>query len=84
MGIIIVQGFFMLINEGQGFLVWEERSSKTIVFIFYSSLQGLKQKSSLDLASGNGLGSVLDESLWSNRGWMWEGLNPQVDISSSL
>ena len=84
MRIVNIQGFFLLINDGQGFVVWKEESLRPIVFIFYSSHQGLKQKSSLDLVSGNGLDSVLDESLWSSRGWMWEGLNPQIDISSSL
>ena len=63
MGVINVQGFFVLINEGQGFVVWEERSSKPIVLIFYSSHKGLKQKNSLDLVSRNGSDSVLEESL---------------------
>ena len=63
MGAVNVQGFFMLINDGQGFVVWEEESLRPIVFIFYSSLQGLKQKNSLDLVSGNGSDSVLEESL---------------------
>ena len=84
MDTVNVQGFFVLINEGQGFVVWEEGSLRPEVLIFYSSHQGLKQKNSLDLVLGNGLDSVLDESLWSSRGWMWEGLNPQIDISSSL
>ena len=84
MDAVNVQGFFLLINEGQGFVVWEEGSLRPVVLIFYSSHQGLKQKNSLDLVLGNGLDSVLDESLWSSRGWMWGGLNPQIDISSSL
>ena len=63
MGTINVQGFFMLINEGQGFVVWEEGSLRPIVLIFYSSHQGLKQKNSLDLVLGNGSDSVLEESL---------------------
>ena len=53
----------MLINEGQGFVVWEEGSPRPIVSIFYFSCQGLKQKNSLDLVSGNGSDSVLEESL---------------------
>ena len=63
MGVINIQGLFMLINEGQGFVVWEEGSLRPLVLIFYSSRQGLKQKNSLDLVSGNGLDSVLEESL---------------------
>ena len=63
MGVIKVQGFFVLINEGQGFVVWEEGGLRPVVLIFYSSHQGLKQKNSLDLVSGNGLDSVLEESL---------------------
>ena len=53
----------MLINEGQGFVVWEEGSLRPIALIFYSSHQGLQQKNSLDLVSGNGSYSVLEESL---------------------
>ena len=63
MDAINVQGFFVLINEGQGFVVWEEGSLRPIVLIFYSSHQGLKQKNSLDLVLGNGSDSVLEESL---------------------
>ena len=63
MGVINIQGLFMLINEGQGFVVWEEGSLRPIVLIFYSSHQGLQQKNSLDLVSGNGSYSVLEESL---------------------
>ena len=63
MGVVNVQGFFMLINEGQAFVVWEEGSLRPIVLIFYCSHQGLKQKNSLDLVLGNGLDSVLEESL---------------------
>jgi len=62
-GVINIQGLFMLINEGQGFVVWEEGSLRPIVLIFYSSRQGLQQKNSLDLVSGNGSYSVLEESL---------------------
>ena len=53
----------MLINEGQGFVVWEEGSLRPIALIFYFSHQGLQQKNSLDLVSGNGSYSVLEESL---------------------
>ena len=53
----------MLINEGQGCVVWEEGSLRPVVLIFYSSHQGLKQKNSLDLVLGNGSDSVLEESL---------------------
>ena len=63
MGIVNVQGFFMLVNEGQGFVVWEEGSLRPVVLIFCSSHQGLKQKNSLDLVSGNGSDSVLEESV---------------------
>ena len=63
MSAVNVQGFFMLINEGQGFVVWEEGSLRPIALIFYSSHQGLQQKNSLDLVSGNGSYSVLEESL---------------------
>ena len=63
MGAVNVQGFFMLINEGQGFVVWEEGSLGLVVLIFCSSYRGLKQKNSLDLVSGNGSDSVLEESL---------------------
>ena len=48
------RAFFMLINEGQGFMVWEEGNLRLILLIFYFSRQGLKQKNSLDLVSGNG------------------------------
>ena len=54
MGTINVQGFFMLINEGQGFVVWEEGSLRPIVLIFYSRRQGFKQKNSLDLVLKDG------------------------------
>ena len=63
MGAINVQGFFVLINEGQGFVVWEEGSRSPVVLIFYFSHQGLKQNNSLDLVSGNDSDSVLEESL---------------------
>ena len=63
MDTVNVQGFFVLINEGQGFVVWEEGSLRPIALIFYSSHQGLQQKNSLDLVSGNGSYSVLEESL---------------------
>ena len=63
MDTVNVQGFFVLINEGQGFVVWEEGSLRPIALIFYSSRQGLQQKNSLDLVSGNGSYSVLEESL---------------------
>ena len=63
MGTVNVQGFFMLINEGQGFVVWEEGNLRLILLIFCFSRQGLKQKNSLDLVSGNGSDSALEESL---------------------
>ena len=63
MGIINIQGFFMLVNEGQGFVVWEEGSLRPVVLIFYSSRQGLKQKNSLDLVSGDGPNPFLEESV---------------------
>ena len=63
MDVANVQGFFLLINEVQGIVVWEEGSLRPVVLLFYSSPQGLKQKNSLDLVSENGLDSVLEESL---------------------
>ena len=63
MGTVNVQGFFVLINESQRFVVWEEGSLRPVVLIFYSSHQGLKQKNSLDLVLGHGLDLVLEESL---------------------
>ena len=62
-GAVNVQGFFVLINQSQGFVVWEEGSLRPVVLLFYSSPQGLKQKNSLDLVSGIGSHSVLEESL---------------------
>ena len=53
----------MLINEGQGFVVWEKGSPRPVVSIFYFSHKDLKQKNSLDLILGNGLDSILEESL---------------------
>ena len=63
MGVVNIQGFFVLINESQRFVVWEEGSLRPVVLIFYSSHQGLKQKNSLDLVSGNGTDLFLEESL---------------------
>ena len=63
MSAVNVQGFFMLINEGQGFMVWEEGSLRLLMWIFCSSHQGLKQKNSLDLVLGNGSDSILEESV---------------------
>ena len=48
MGLVNVQGFFVLMNV-RGFVVWEEGSLRPIVLIFYCSHQGLKQKNSLGL-----------------------------------
>ena len=62
MGAINVQGFFVLINGSQCFVVWEEGSPRPVVLIFYSSHQGLKQNS-LDLVSGNGSGLISEVSL---------------------
>lgn len=62
MGVIKVQGFFVLINEGQGFVIWDKGSLRPIVLIFYSSHQDLERKNSLDLIWGNGSDSVLEES----------------------
>ena len=67
MGVVNVQDFFMLVNEGRGLVVWEEGSLRPIVLIFYLSCQGLEQKDSLDLISRNGLDSV-----WRNP---WKRLN---------
>ena len=62
MGLVNVQGFFVLMNV-RGFVVWEEGSLRPVVLTFYSSCQGLEQKNSLDLISRNGSDSVLEESL---------------------
>ena len=53
----------MLINEVEGIVVWEEGSLRLLMWIFCSSHQGLKQKNSLDLVSGNGTDLFLEESL---------------------
>ena len=37
MGTINGQGFFVLKNDGQGLVVWEERSLRLVVLIFYFS-----------------------------------------------
>ena len=63
MGIVNVQGFFVLVNEGRGFVVGEKGSLRPVVLIFYSSCQNLEQKNSLDLMLRNGSDSVLEESL---------------------
>ena len=61
MGVMNVQGFFVLINEGQGFVVWEEGSLRPIVLIFYSHCQGFKEKNSLDLVSRDGSNLFLEK-----------------------
>ena len=58
-GILNVQGFIVLINEGQGIVVWEEGSLRPLVLILCFSCQGLEQKNSLDLVLGNCLDLVL-------------------------
>ena len=63
MGAINVQGFFVLINEGQGFVVWEEGSPRPVVLIFYSRHQGFKQKNSLDLVLRDGSNLFLEKLL---------------------
>ena len=63
MGIVNVQGFFVLVNEGRGLVVWKKGSLRPVMLIFYSSCQCLEQKNSLDLISRNGSNSVLEESL---------------------
>ena len=63
MGAVSVQGFFMLINEGQGFVVWEEGSLRPVVLIFYSRHQGFKEKNSLDLVSRDGPNPFLEKTL---------------------
>ena len=60
---INVQGFFKLINEGQGFVVWEEGSLRPVVLIFYSSRQGLKQTKSLDLVLRDNPNPFLEKPL---------------------
>ena len=39
MGAVNVQGFFVLINEGQGFVVWEEGSLRPVVLIFILAIR---------------------------------------------
>ena len=63
MGVIKVQGFFVLINEGQGFVIWDKGSLRPIVLIFYSHCQGFKEKNSLDLVSRDGLNPFLEKPL---------------------
>ena len=63
MGAVSVQGFFMLINEGQGLVVWEEGSLRPVVLIFYSRHQGFKEKNSLDLVSRDGPNPFLEKTL---------------------
>ena len=74
MGVINVQGFFVLVNKGQEFAVWEERSLRPVVLIFYPSHRGLKQKNNFGLVSGNG----------SIRSWRnpWKRLNKQGPMVS--
>ena len=60
---LMFRAFFVLINEGHGFVVWEEGSLRPIMLIFHPSCQGLEQKNSADLMSRNGSNSVLEESL---------------------
>ena len=55
--------FFVLINEGQGFVVWEEGSLRPVVLIFYFCLQGFKQKNSLDLVLRDGPNLFLEKPL---------------------
>ena len=63
MGVVNVLGFFVLVNEGRGLVVWEEGSLRPVVLIFYSSHQGLKQKNSLDLVSRDGPNPFLEKPL---------------------
>ena len=63
MGVINVQGFFVMINDSQGFVVWDEGSLRPVVLILYFSRQGLEQKNSLDLVLGNCSDLVLEESM---------------------
>ena len=62
MGVVNVQGFFVLVIEGRGFVFWEEGSLRPVVLIFYSSCLGLEQNS-LNLILRNDLDLVLEESL---------------------
>ena len=39
MGAVNIQGFFVLINEGQGFVVWEEGSLRPVVLIFILAIR---------------------------------------------
>ena len=62
-GAVNVQGFFVLISEDQGFVVWEEGSLRPVVLIFYSTHQGFKQKNSLDLVLRDGPNPFLEKPL---------------------
>jgi len=54
---------FVLINEAQGFVVWEEGSLRPIMLIFYFCHQGFKQKNSLDLVLRDGSNLFLEKLL---------------------
>ena len=63
MGTVNVQGFFMLINEGHRFVVWEEGSLRPVVLVFYFCHQSFKQKNSLDLVLRDGPNLFLEKPL---------------------
>ena len=63
MGAINVQGFFMLISEGQGFVVPEGGGLRPVVLIFYSSHQDLKLNNSPDSVSGEDPNLFLEKPL---------------------
>ena len=63
MGAINVQGFFVLINEGRGFVAWEEGSLRPVLLMFYFCHQSFKQKNSVDLVSRVGLNPFLEKPL---------------------
>ena len=63
MGPVNVQGFFVLINEGRGFVAWEEGSLRLVLLMFYFCHQSFKQKNSLDLVSRDGPNPFLEKPL---------------------
>ena len=62
MGLVNVQGSFMLINV-QGFVAWEEGSLRPVLLMFYFCHQSFKQKNSVDLVSRVGLNPFLEKPL---------------------
>ena len=60
---LMFRAFFVLINEGHGFVVWEEGSLRPVVLVFYFCHQNFKQKNSLDLVLRDGPNLFLEKPL---------------------